>query len=119
VRVELFAQHVESRRNVSDLWVLSNDVALGISLNETTWRSADGSLDMLVSEIASFHTCLLTSHIGDEETTIWLGSDLIDNGRENTTVALLEEGAVWVGSVKVESGILYTSASISLPFSKH
>lgn len=49
---------------------------------------------------------VLTAHVGDEETSIWFGADLISNGRENSAVALLEGRPVRVGGVEVEGSVL-------------
>lgn len=49
---------------------------------------------------------VLTAHVGDEESSIWLGADLISDGREQSTVALLERGPVWVRGVEVVGRVL-------------
>jgi hypothetical protein len=49
---------------------------------------------------------VLTAHVGDEESSIWLGADLISDGGEQGTVALLEGGPVRVGGVEVEGRVL-------------
>lgn len=49
---------------------------------------------------------ILTAHVGDEESSIWLGANLISNGGEQSTVALLEGGPVRVGGVEVEGRVL-------------
>ena len=40
MRVEVFAENVESRGNV--FRVFSNDIEVGIGLDETTWRRSNG-----------------------------------------------------------------------------
>jgi len=49
---------------------------------------------------------LLTAHVGDEKSTIWLGSNLICDRGEESTVGLLESWAVRICRVKVVGGIL-------------
>lgn len=71
------------------LGVLRNDVEVLVGLDETTWGGTDG-----------------VTHVGDEETSIGLGADLISDGREHSTVALLELGPVRVGGVEVEGRVL-------------
>lgn len=49
---------------------------------------------------------VLTAHVGDEESSIGLGANLISDGGEKSTVALLELGPVWVGGIEVEGRVL-------------
>lgn len=99
---ELLAENVEGTLDI--LGPLVDDVATGISLNKTARSSANG-----------------TAHVGDEETTtsvswgsvtmnknlpLGLGSDLVDDGAENTSVAVVELGVVGVRGVKVIGGVL-------------
>lgn len=87
VRRELLSKNVKSTLNI--LRPLVDDVTIGISLDQSAGRCTDG-----------------TAHVGDEETAVRLGADLIDDGTENTAVAVVELGMVWVRSVEVESGVL-------------
>lgn len=87
VRRELLSKNVKSTLNI--LRPLMDDVTIGISLDQSAGRCTDG-----------------TAHVGDEETAVRLGADLIDDGTENTAVAVVELGMVWVRSVEVESGVL-------------
>jgi hypothetical protein len=48
----------------------------------------------------------LTAHVSDVETTIGFRTDLVRDGRQDSTVALLEGGTVWVGRVKVVGSVL-------------
>lgn len=87
VRRELLSKNVKSTLNI--LRPLMNDVTIGISLDQSTRGCTDS-----------------TAHVSDEETTVGLGADLIDDGAENTAVAVIELGMVWVRSVEVESSVL-------------
>lgn len=69
--------------------VLRLTVEVGIRLNQTSWRGTDSR-----------------AHVGDEEASIRLRSNLIDNRREDTTVTFLEFGVVRVACVEVEGGVL-------------
>lgn len=84
---ELLLKNVEGSLHILRPFV--NDVKIGISLNETAGRSTNGR-----------------AHVGDEESTIWLCPDFIRNGCKDTAVTLEELGAVRVGGIKVEAGIL-------------
>jgi hypothetical protein len=70
-----------------------DDVEVGVGLDQTAGRGADGG-----------------AHVGDVEAAIGLGADLVGNRGENGAVALLERGAVRVGRVKVEGRVLLESA---------
>lgn len=87
MRRELLSKNVKSTLNI--LRPLMDDVTIGISLDQTTGRCTDS-----------------TAHVSDEETTVGLGADLIDDGAENAAVAVIELGMVWVRSVEVESSVL-------------
>lgn len=87
MRRELLSKNVKSTLNI--LRPLMDDIAIGISLDQATGRCTDS-----------------TAHVSDEETTVGLGADLINDGAENTAVAVVELGMVWVRSVEVESGVL-------------
>ena len=87
VRNELLLEDTENAGDILGPFV--DNVEVGIGLNKTARGGAKSG-----------------THVSNEETTIGLGSDLISNGGEDGTVALLESRAVRVGGVKVESGIL-------------
>ena len=89
MRGELLAENVEGALNIQDLRVLGDDVALGVGLDKTTRGSTHG-----------------TAHVGDQETTVRLGADLISDGAEESTVAVGELGLVGVGSVEVVGSVL-------------
>lgn len=84
---ELLSKDVEGTLNV--FRPLVNDVEVGIGLDQTTRGSTHGR-----------------AHVGDEETTVGLGSDFISNRCKNATVALQELGTVWVAGIEVEPGVL-------------
>lgn len=87
VRRELLLKDVEGTLHILRPFV--NDVKVGISLNETTGGSTNGR-----------------THVGDEESTIWLCPDFIRNGCKDTAVTLEELGPVRVRGIKVEASIL-------------
>lgn len=87
MRRELLPKNIECTLNV--LRPLVDDVTVGIGLDQTTRRCTDS-----------------TAHVSDEETTVGLGADLIDDGAENTAVAVVELGMVRVRSVEVEGSVL-------------
>lgn len=89
MRGELLAENVEGTLNIQELRVLGNDVALGVGLDKTTRGGAHS-----------------TAHVGDQEATVRLGTDLISDGAEESTVAVGELGLIRVGSVKVVGSIL-------------
>lgn len=89
MRRELLTQNVEVALHILGPFV--DDVKVGISLNETTGRGTHGG-----------------AHVGNEEASIRLSTDLIRNRPEDTPVAFEELGAVWVGGVEVESSVLTT-----------
>lgn len=66
-----------------------DDVATGIGLNQTSRGGTES-----------------TSHVGDEESTLRLGSDLIGDGGKQSTVAVRELGVVRIAGVEVERSIL-------------
>lgn len=68
---------------------LVDDVATGIGLNQTSRRGTES-----------------TSHVGDEETTLGLSSDLIGNGGKQSAVAVREFGVVRIAGVEVEGSVL-------------
>lgn len=84
---ELLAKNVECAFDI--FGPLVDDVEIGIGLNETSRRSTNRG-----------------AHVGNEETAIGLGADLISDGGKDTTVALLELGGVWVACVEVVRSIL-------------
>lgn len=88
VRRELLTKNVEGSLHILGPFV--DNVEVGIGLDETTGRGTNGR-----------------THVGNEEATVGLSTDLISNGSEDTTVALQELGAVWVGGIKVESSVLW------------
>jgi hypothetical protein len=87
MRRELLPKNVECTLNI--LRPLVDDITVGISLDQATGRCTNG-----------------TAHVGDEETTVRLCADLIDDGAENTAVAVVKLGMVWVRSVEVEGSVL-------------
>lgn len=84
---KLLTQNVEGALHI--LRPLVNDVKVGIGLNETAGRGTHGR-----------------THVGNEESTIGLSTDLICNGAENTAITLEELGAVGVRGVEVETRVL-------------
>jgi len=90
VRRELLTKNVEGALHILRPFV--DDVKVGIGLDKTTGGRTHGR-----------------THVGDEETTIGLGTDLIRNGSEDTAVTLEELGAVRVGGVEVEPSVLRVS----------
>jgi hypothetical protein len=66
-----------------------DDVATGIGLNQTSRGGTESA-----------------SHVGDEESTLGLGSDLISDGGKQSTVAVRELGVVRIASVEVERSVL-------------
>lgn len=71
------------------LRVFPNDIIVGIGFNQTSRRSTSRR-----------------PHVRDEETTVWLGPDLVRDGSEESAVGFGEFGAVLVGEVKVVGGVL-------------
>lgn len=88
------------------LRVLSDDVEVLVGLDEATWGGTDGGWEVLELVKWAIEAMVLTAHVGDEESSIWFGADLISDGREHSTVALLEGGPVRVGGVEVEGRVL-------------
>lgn len=88
------------------LRVLGDDVEVLVGLDKATWGGTDGGWEVL--ELGKWETeaMVLTAHVGDEESSIRLGADLISDGGEQGTVALLEGGPVRVGGVEVEGRVL-------------
>jgi len=84
---KLLAKDVESAVDI--LGPFMDDVASLVSLNETARRGARS-----------------TAHVSDEETTIGLSHNLVDNGAKNAAVGVVELGTIGVGHVKVEGRIL-------------
>ena len=84
---ELLLKDVESALGV--LRPLVENVTLGVSLNETAGGGADS-----------------TAHVGDEEATLGLGSDLISDGAQQSAVAVAELGVVGVRGVEVVGSVL-------------
>lgn len=88
VRGELLAKNVEQAVDV--LGPLVDDVEVLVGLDETAGGGSNGR-----------------AHVGDVETAIGLCADLVGNGRQDGTVALLELGAVGVAGVEVEGSVLH------------
>lgn len=87
VRRVLFAKNVQGALQV--FGPLVDDVKILISLDQTAGRGTQ-----------------CRAHVGDVESSVRLRTDLIRNGGQKGTVALLELGAVGVGRVEIERGIL-------------
>lgn len=83
----LLSQDVESALDI--LRPLVNDVKVLISLDQTARAGTQSR-----------------AHVGDVKTSIRLRADLVCNGREKTTIALLELGTVGVRSVEVVRSVL-------------
>ena len=66
-----------------------DDIKVLVSLDQTTGRGTQ-----------------CRAHVSDVESSIRLRTNLICNGGEKGTVALLELGTVGVGRVEIERGIL-------------
>jgi hypothetical protein len=64
-------------------------VEVSISLNETTGAGSNCG-----------------SHVGDDKSTVRLGTDFIGNGSQYSSVALQKGGTVRVGGIEVETGVL-------------
>lgn len=91
----LLPQDVQSALDI--FGPLVNDIKVFISLDQTARAGTQGR-----------------THVGDVETSIRLRADLVCNGREKTTVALLELGTVGVRSVEVVRSVLPKSISFFL-----
>lgn len=89
MRAELLAKDVQGGAHI--FWPFVDDVVIGVGLHQTSRRCTDRG-----------------PHICDEESTVWFGTNLIDDGTQNATVGLLEFRSIRVANVKVESSILIT-----------
>lgn len=87
VGVELLAENVEGALNI--FGPLVDDVTSGVRLDEAAGRGADGA-----------------THVSDEEATLGLGADLVDNRAQQSAVAVRELGVVGIRHIKVESSVL-------------
>lgn len=87
VRRVLLAKNVQGALNI--LRPLMNDVEVGIRLNQTTRRGTH-----------------CRAHVGDEKASVRLRTDLVCIGGQKPTVALLELGAIGVGSIEVVCSVL-------------
>lgn len=66
-----------------------DNVAVGVSLDQTSGRSTQGA-----------------AHVSDEEAALGLGADLIGDGAQQGAVAVAELGVVGVADVPVEGSVL-------------
>lgn len=87
VRRELLSQDVEGTLHI--FGPLVDDIEVGICLDETSRTGAHRR-----------------AHVGDVEATVGLCTDFICDGAQQSTVALLELGAVGVGGIEVERRVL-------------
>lgn len=87
MRRMLLIQDVKCALNI--LRPLMDDIKVFVGLDQTTRGGSQRG-----------------THVGDVESTVRLRSDLVGDGGKNTTVALLELGAIRVGGVEVERRVL-------------
>lgn len=104
VWVELLSKDVGRSSDI--LWPFVENVATGISLNETTWRGTSGTTHVSDEETSDRLVSVVPRHESLLNLPIWLSTNLISNRGEKGSVALLECWVVWVGGVKVECSVL-------------